>query len=75
MFSIGDNIVLPQDFNATCGTIESISTHAGGTSWAVCDNAYDIFGKCPRKVNVPLAHAKHWPAAPRTLTLQEAVSI
>lgn len=73
-FSIGDNIVLPQDFNATCGTIESIETHADGTAWATCGNAHDIFGKCPRRVKIPLAYAKPWPSVPRTLSLAEAVA-
>jgi hypothetical protein len=74
VFSPGDHIVLPQDFNATCGTIESIQTHADGTQWALCNNAFDIFGKLERRVNIPLAHAKPWPHAPRMLSFTEAVN-
>lgn len=69
---IGDAIILPQDFNATCGRVESISDD--GTQ-AVLTDAYDIFGALNRRVRVPLAYARPFPEAPRLLSLIDAYSI
>lgn len=73
-FQVGQHIVLPQPFNATCGTIVEIHTHADGSQWALCEDAFDIFGKLARRVNISLAHAKPLPHPPRTLSLAEALS-
>lgn len=69
---VGDNIVLPQDCNATCGTIESITSDG---AIAVLVAAHDIFGPLNRKIRVPLAYAKDFPGPPRTLSFSEAVFV
>lgn len=71
VFAVGQHIILPQDFNATCATIESIETHADGGQFATCTNAHDIFGKLSRRVSIPLCHAKQWPEEPRMLRLED----
>lgn len=73
-FFVGQHIVLPQDFNATCGTIVSISKHADGSLWAMCEDVHDIFGKLTRRANISLAHALPLPHPPRSLSLAEALS-
>ncbi len=71
-FKVGDSILLPQDFNATCARIESLEG-VGRVRFAICVDAHDIFGKVPHeRVRIPLATARSWKGAPRRVSLAEA---
>lgn len=72
IFAIGDHIVMRQDFNATCGTVQSIDE---ASMTAVLCPAFDAFGQHDYPVRVPLAHCVSLGHEPRTLSLLEALSL
>jgi hypothetical protein len=71
-FRIGDHIVMRQDFNATCGTVQSIDDVS---MTAVLCPAFDVFGQHDNPVRVPLAHCMSLGHEPRTLSLMDALSL